>query len=98
MARSDLEGGALRIRLLVATAAAFALLASPASAQGFGMGGGGDGGQKTRYTEQEKRDEAANERAYRDALKNTKATTGESYDPWRSIRPAAPEKAETRKR
>ncbi len=82
----------MRIRLL-ATAAALALLASPANAQGFGMGGG-DGGQKTRYSEQEKREEAANERAYRDALKNTKATTGDSYDPWRTIRPAAGEKSE----
>ena len=79
----------MRIRLL-ATAAALALLASPANAQGFGMGGGES--QKTRYSEQEKRDEAANERAYRDALKNTKSTTGESYDPWRTIRPAAGEK------
>ena len=82
----------MRIRVL-ATAAALALLASPANAQGFGMGNEG-GGQKTRYSEQEKREEAANERAYRDALKNTKSTTGESYDPWRTIRPAAGDKTE----
>ena len=79
------------MRRILVTAAALALLASPANAQGFGMGGGKES-QKTRYTEQEKREEAANERAYRDALKNTKSTTGDSYDPWRTIRPAGGEK------
>ena len=86
----------MRIRLLV-TAAALAIIASPGLAQGFGMGQA-SGGQRTRYTEQEKREEAANERAYRDALKATKSTTGESYDPWRNIRSSETEKSETKRR
>lgn len=86
----------MRTRVLAITAA-FALLASPALAQ-FGLGDSGGGGQKTRYTEQEKREEAASERAYRDALKATRSTTGEAYDPWRSIRSAGPEKPETKRR
>ena len=87
----------MRTRVLAITAA-LALLASPALAQ-FGLGdSGGGGGQKTRYSEQEKREEAASERAYRDALKATRSTTGESYDPWRNIRDAAPEKTEPKRR
>jgi hypothetical protein len=86
---SDLEG-TLRTRLL-ATAAALMLLTAPAHAQ-FNLGGGGKERDRTRYTEEEKRNEAATEKAYRDAIKNTKGAVSESYDPWRNIRPATPEK------
>ena len=71
----------------LAIAAALVLLSGPVFAQGFGMGSN-QGGQKTRYSEEEKKAEAANEKAYRDAVKNTQATTGEAYDPWRNIRNA----------
>jgi hypothetical protein len=86
----------LRTRLL-ATTAALALLTSPALAQ-FGLGGGGGQSQNTRYSAEEKLREAESERAYRDALKATRSTTGEAYDPWRNIRSAAPEKPETKRR
>jgi hypothetical protein len=87
----------LRTRILTA-AAALALIASPALAQ-FGMGGGGGGGgPQTRYTPEEKLREAESERVYRDALKATRSTTGEAYDPWRNIRSAAPEKSDTKRR
>ena len=86
---SDLEG-TLRTRLL-ATAAALMLLSAPAYAQ-FGLGGSGKERDKTRYTEEEKRKEAETEKAYRDAIKNTKGAASETYDPWRNIRPATPEK------
>jgi hypothetical protein len=80
---------------LLAAAATFALLTGPVYAQGFGMGSE-SGGTKTRYTEEEKRAERANERAYRDAIKNTRGETSESYDPWRNIRSAPPEKKPSR--
>ncbi len=93
--RSDRED-TLRTRVL-ATAAALALTASPALAQ-FGMGGGGDSGPQTRYTAEEKQREADSERAYRDALKATRSTTGEAYDPWRNIRSSEPQKSEPKRR
>ena len=79
--------------ILTAAAMAFVLMLAPAQAQ-FSLGGGsGEGGTKTRYTEEEKRREAANEKAYRDTVKATKGATNESYDPWRNIRPeTTPEK------
>ena len=86
----------MRKRLL-ASIAAILLLTGPALAQ-FSMGGGrGDGGTKTRYTEEEKRSEAASERAYRDAIKNTRGANNEAYDPWRNIRSAAPEKTDRKR-
>lgn len=66
------------------------LLAAPAQAQ-FSAGGGDSGGTRTRYTEEEKRNEALNERAYRDAIRNTRGETSETYDPWRNIRQATPD-------
>jgi hypothetical protein len=83
---------------LLATGAAILLLTVPASAQ-FSMGGtGNSGGAKTRYTEEEKRNEAESEKAYRDAIKNTRGATNEAYDPWRNIRPGTPEKVDNKKR
>jgi hypothetical protein len=76
---------------LFAAAAAILLLTVPAHAQ-FNLGGDGKKPVNTRYTEEEKRQEAANEKAYRDAVKNTQNAARETYDPWRNIRPAAPEK------
>jgi hypothetical protein len=70
----------------LAIAAAIALWTMPAYAQ-FGTGGGQkrDG---TRYTEEERKREAEVEKAYKDAVKNTRSATSEAYDPWRTIRPA----------
>ena len=81
---------------LPAIAATIALLTGPVYAQGFSMGSSEPGGTKTRYTEEEKRAEKANERAYRDAIRNTRGETGDSYDPWRNIRSATPEKKPSR--
>jgi hypothetical protein len=67
--------------------AAVALFAAPAFAQ-FGMGGGGQERDKTRYTEEQRRTEAEVERAYKEAVKNTRGAASETYDPWRNIRPA----------
>jgi hypothetical protein len=70
----------------LAIAAAIALLTAPAYAQ-FNMGGGGER-DKTRYTEEQRRNEAEVERAYKETVKNTRREAGETYDPWRTIRPA----------
>lgn len=89
-------GMQLKKRLATAAAAALvtaALVAAPAYAQ---LGGGGTDDGKTRYSEEEKRAEAARERAYRDAIKNTRGASNEAYDPWRTIRPGAPEKKSQR--
>jgi hypothetical protein len=66
---------------------AVAMFTAPAFAQ-FNMGGGG--GQerdKTRYSEEQRRTEAEVERAYKEAVKNTRGAASETYDPWRNIRP-----------
>ena len=78
------------MKRLAAAAIALAFATAAAHAQ-FSMGGGKES-TKTRYTEEEKRQEAATEKAYRDAIKNTKNATSEAYDPWRNIRPETPEK------
>ena len=70
----------------LAIAAAIALWTVPAYAQ-FGMGGGQER-DRTRYTEEQRRKEAEVEKAYKDAVKNTRSATSETYDPWRTIRPA----------
>jgi len=70
----------------LAIAAAIALWTVPAYAQ-FGMGGGGER-DKTRYTEEQRKTEAEVEKAYKDAVKNTRGANNEAYDPWRNIRPA----------
>jgi hypothetical protein len=62
-------------------------LTVPAYAQ-FNMGGGDGNRDKTRYTEEQRRTEAEVERAYKETVKNTRRETGETYDPWRTIRPA----------
>ena len=69
---------------------AIAILTGPAYAQ-FNMGGG-EQRDRTRYTEEEKRREKESERAYNDTVKATRGAASESFDPWRSIRPSAPEK------
>jgi hypothetical protein len=76
------------MRLLkISTAAILATaLTTPALAQFANPLGSGER-TSTRYTEQEKRDEAAREKAYRDTIKNTKGATTEVYDPWRTVRP-----------
>ena len=72
-----------------ATAAvAITLLSLPAYAQ-FNLGGEAPR-DRTRYTEQEKRDEAAAEKAYRDTIKNTKGANNQQHDPWFNIRPSSP--------
>ena len=63
----------------LAIAAAIALWTVPAYAQ-FGMGGGEER-DKTRYTEEQRRKEAEVEKAYKDAVKNTRSATSEAYDP-----------------
>ena len=70
----------------LAIAAAIALWTVPAYAQ-FGMGGGQER-DRTRYTEEQRKKEAEVEKAYKDAVKNTRGATSEAYDPWRTIRPA----------
>ena len=68
---------------------ALTMLAGPALAQaGLDKGKGA----RTRYTEEEKRREAESERAYRDALKATRGSVTETYDPWKNIRPETPKK------
>jgi hypothetical protein len=56
------------------------------------LGGGDKKSDNTRYSEEEKRNEAAVEKAYRDAVRNTKGAAAETYDPWRNIRPTTPDK------
>jgi hypothetical protein len=75
------------MRRVVLAVAAVAVLTAPAFAQ-FGMGGGGQERDKTRYTEEQRRTEAEVERAYKEAVKNTRGAASETYDPWRNIRPA----------
>jgi hypothetical protein len=69
----------------LAIAAAIALWTVPAYAQ-FGMGGGQER-DRTRYTEEQRKKEAEVEKAYKDAVKNTRGNPSETYDPWRNIRP-----------
>jgi hypothetical protein len=72
----------------LAIAAAIALWTVPAYAQ-LGIGGGGDQQRnRTRYTDEERKKEAEVEKAYKDAVKNTRGANSETYDPWRTIRPA----------
>jgi hypothetical protein len=80
------------MRRLAIAAAATVLLAAPAYAQ-FSMGGDQQR-DRTRYTEEQRRTEAEVEKAYKDAVKNTRGTPTETYDPWRTIRPGTP--AETK--
>ena len=70
----------------LAIAAAIALWTVPAYAQ-FGMGGGQER-DRTRYTDEQRKKEAEVEKAYKDAVKNTRGANSEAYDPWRNIRPA----------
>lgn len=72
-------------RLVVAAIAA--VLATPAYAQ-FNMGGDGQR-DRTRYTAEERKREIEVERAYKDAVANTRGTVTETYDPWRNIRPGS---------
>jgi hypothetical protein len=65
--------------------AAVAALTVPAFAQ-FGLGGGQER-DRTRYTEEQRRTEKEVEKAYRDAIQNTRGAATETYDPWRNIRP-----------
>ena len=76
------------LKTAAAAAAAIALLTAPAYAQ-FNMGGNAPS-SKTRYSDEEKRNEAAAEKAYRDTIKNTKGASNEAHDPWRNMRPANP--------
>ena len=81
------------MRRLAIAAAATVLLAAPAYAQ-FSMGGGGQERDRTRYTPEQRKQEAEVEQAYKDAVKNTRGANSEAYDPWRTIRPGTP--AETK--
>ena len=67
-------------------ALAVTLLTVPAYAQ-FNLGGNSER-DRTRYSPQEKKDEAAAEKAYRDTMKNTKGASSEPHDPWFNVRPA----------
>jgi hypothetical protein len=67
-----------------------ALLTAPAYAQ-FNLGGGGGERDRTRYSPEQRKQEAEVEKAYKDVMKNTRGAGGESYDPWRNIRPATSE-------
>jgi len=71
----------------LAIAAAIASWTVPAYAQ-FGMGGGDQPRDRTRYTEEQRKQEIEVEKAYKDAVKNTRGANNEAYDPWRNIRPA----------
>jgi hypothetical protein len=75
------------MRRVALAVAAVAVSTAPAFAQ-FNMGGGGQERDKTRYTEEQRRTEAEVERAYKEAVKNTRGAASETYDPWRNIRPA----------
>jgi hypothetical protein len=74
----------------LAIAAAIVLWTAPAYAQ-FSMGGEAPR-DRTRYTDEERKREKETEKAYTDTLKATRGAANETYDPWRSIRPATPEK------
>jgi hypothetical protein len=69
-----------------AAAAVAILLTAPAYAQ-FSMGGDKQG-PRTRQTEQEKREEADLDRAYKATVKSTTSTPAPKSDPWSNVRPA----------
>lgn len=69
-------------------AAIAVVLATPSYAQ-FNMGGGDGQRDRTRYTAEERKREIEVEKAYKDAVANTRRATTETYDPWRNIRPGS---------
>jgi type II secretory pathway component PulM len=75
------------MRRVALAAVGMALLTAPAFAQ-FGIGGGGGERDRTRYTPEQRKQEAEVEKAYKDVMKNTRGAASETYDPWRNIRPA----------
>ena len=79
----------MRVFAVTAAALAVTLLTGPAAHAQFNLGSGGER-ERTRYTEEEKRNEAAAEKAYRDTIKNTRGAVTEQHDPWFNIRPANP--------
>lgn len=83
------------MRRVALAAVAVTLLTAPALAQ-FSMGGGGGERDRTRYSPEQRKQEAEVEKAYKDAIKHTRGNTSETYDPWRNIRPEANSKKPAR--
>ena len=80
------------MRTIAIASALIASLTLPAYAQ-MSLGGSGNERQTTRYSEQEKREEAERERQYQNTIRRSgKDSSAAVHDPWAIVRPTTPDK------